>query len=165
MKKTAALLFVLICFVAILPIGKAEEADAEEAAGWVYTIGSEENSLDGVYRRLCINMDLHSYPLPEPDAIRNRGTYSFGEYEKTVILVNTDRAYELVGTVYSKDNSEKYLIHRWIGYQEDGDIIGMDVYYSLHGKYIGNIRHNYTEGTSLPSHRCPYSIPGEELMK
>ena len=52
MKKTAALLFVLICFVAILPIGKAEEADAEEAAGWVYTIGSEENSLDGVYRRL-----------------------------------------------------------------------------------------------------------------
>ncbi len=163
MKKTAAFLLILLIFSSLIPAGLA--ADSAVKTDTYYTVGSEENTFDTLYKKMCVNLDLHTHPFPEGDTIRNQGAYVFGEYEKTVILTNDEHAYEVIGTVFRKDGSEKYLLHRWIGYQENGDIIGMDVYYTLQGRYVGNIRHNYSDSTSLPSHRCPYMIPDEALMK
>ena len=44
---------------------------------------------------------------------------------------------------------------------ENGDVIGMDVYYTVEGKYIGNIRHNYSAGRSTSSTRSPFRIAEE----
>lgn len=112
---------------------------------------------------MCINLPVKEHLIPEPDTVE--GKYQSGEYEHIQIMKNDSASYEYIGYVCGSNDSQKYLIWSWKGHHEDGSIIGMEVYYTVDGKYIGYIQHDYSAGTSTSSHNSPYFVPGEPLNK
>ena len=116
-------------------------------------------------RRIAFqSLDLKKHPLPKPDTDLDPMN-SDGEYEYVYMLKDDDSSYEYIGYVCTKRDVKEYIVWSWVGYHEDGSVIGMDVYYTLEGKYLGNIQRDYSAGTSTSSHRCPYYIPGQPLNK
>lgn len=157
---SAVLLLCLVPAAMAAPSQKSEPVDPAE----FYTIGEDENTFAGLYERMCVNLDLKKNPLPEADTDLDPMN-SDGEYEHVYILKDDETSYEYIGHVCTKHDKLEYIVWTWIGFHEDGSIIGMDVFYTLEGKYLGNIQHDYSAGTSTSSHRCPYYIPGEPLNK
>lgn len=127
-----------------------------------YIIGTSENTFSGLYKRMCVNLDLKKNPFPKPDedlgAVGNETLFA-------KVLKDDSETYEYVGFLRSKDGTDRYLMWAWTGYHRDGSVIEMDVFYSTDGKYLGNIQRDRTAGTSTSSHRSPYFVPGEPLNK
>lgn len=126
-----------------------------------YIIGSTENTFAGLYKRMCVNLDLKTNPVPTPD--QEEGKYGNGHYEYVKVLKDDSETYEYIGYVRYADGTNRYMVRCWRGYHKDGAIIEMDVYYTLDGKYIGNIQRDLSAGTSTSSHNSPYYIPGEPM--
>ena len=154
MRRSASLLLaaLLLC---LLPA-----VFAETPADY-YIIPPEADSFDALYGIMCNHLDLRAHPLPEPDQELSRGRPGSGEYERIAVLQDDDRSFAYIGYVCSGEDTREYILWRWLGYQENGDVIGMDVYYTVEGKYIGNIRHNYSAGRSTSSTRSPFRIADE----
>lgn len=127
-----------------------------------YIIGTSENTFAGLYKRMCINLDLKKNPFPTPD--EDLGPCG-SETLFAKVLKDDSQTYEYVGYLRAKDGATKYLMWAWTGYHKDGDVIEMDVFYTPDGKYLGNIQRDRTAGTSTSSHRSPYYVPGEPLNK
>ena len=166
MKKVTAMILavlLMLCLFPAYPVSAFADTKTETPEEH-YTIGISENTFKGLYSRMCINLDLKKYPIPKADE-KLEDRYSNGEYEEVFVLKDDDTSYEYIGHLYTKNDIEEYIIWNWIGYHKDGTLIGMDVYYTLDGKYLGNIQHNYSEGTSTSSSRCPYNVPGEPMNK
>ena len=129
-----------------------------------YIIGNSENTFgglnSGLYKKMCINLDLDNHPIPTPDEAGR--TYGGGDYERIKTLKNDRETIEQIGYVYSSTGSEKYIIRTWIGKHETGAEIRMDVYYTTDGKYVGNIQYDLTTGRSTSSSRINYSISGQK---
>ena len=126
-----------------------------------YIIGISENTFAGLYKKMCVNLDLKKNPVPAPDT--EEGNYGGGQYEYVKVLKNDSETYEYIGYVRYANDVNRYLVRCWRGYHKDGALIEMDVYYTLDGKYIGNIQRDRTAGTSTSSHNSPYFIPGEPM--
>ena len=133
-------------------------AEAEE----FYAVGSDVNTFADLYDILCHSIDIKSNPIPEPDT--KTGNYGNGQFEYVKVIKDDDDSYEYIGYVCSDNGSKRFIVRNWTGYHKDGSIIGMVVYYQLNGRYLGNIRRDYSSGASTSSHRCPYSIIGEPLV-
>ena len=127
-----------------------------------YIIGTSENTFAGLYKRMCVNLDLKKNPFPTPD--EDLGSVD-SETLYAKVLKDDSETYEYVGYLRAKNGSTKYLMWAWTGYHKDGDVIEMDVFYTPDGKYLGNIQRDRTAGTSTSSHRSPYYVPGEPLNK
>ena len=110
---------------------------------------------------MCVNLDLKKNPVPVPDT--EEGNYGGGQYEYVKVLKHDSETKEYIGYVRYADGTNRYLVRSWMGYHEDGALIEMVVYYTLDGKYIGNIQKDHTAGTSTSSHNSPYFVPGEPL--
>ncbi len=128
-----------------------------------YIIGTSENTFSGLHKAMCVNLDLKKNPLPTFD--ENLGEYMDGDYEYGKVLKDDSTSYEYIGYVKGKLNENKYIVRLWRGYHKDGSIIEMVVYYTVDGKYLGNIQRDRTAGTSTSSHNSPYYIPGEPINK
>jgi hypothetical protein len=135
--------------------------NSEETEDSYYIIGTSEDTFAGLYKRMCINLDLKENPIPEPDT--EEGNYGGGQYEYVKVLKNDAETYEYIGYVKYTNGDNRYIVRCWRGYHKDGAIIEMVVYYSLDGKYIGNIQRDRTAGTSTSSHNSPYFVPGEPM--
>ncbi len=166
MKRTTAMILAALLLFSLFPLYSAPAfADTKkETPEEHYTIGEDENTFKGLYARMCTNLDLKKYPIPITDE-KIEGRYNGGEYEEVHILKDDDTSYEYIGYLYSWNNAKQYIIWNWMGFHKDGTVIGMDVYYTLDGKYLGNIQHNYTDGTATSSHNSPYNVPGQPLNK
>ena len=166
MKKTTAMILaalLLLCLIPLHPVSAYADTKKETPEEH-YTIGTDENTFKGLYQRMCTNLDLKKYPIPVADETLE-GRYSGGEYEEVRILKDDDTSYEYIGHLYTRQGTKQYIIWNWMGFHKDGTVIGMDVYSTLDGKYLGNIQHNYSEGTSTSSHNSPYNVPGEPMNK
>ena len=169
MKRALSFILVLMLIVCLVPLQAAaagtvkKEADPEPDPAEYYTIGDSENTYAGLYDRMCQSLDLKKHPLPEADTKGN--TYGTKDYEYVYILKDDETSYEYIGKVFNKSGKELYIVWNWIGYHEDGSVIGMQVYYTTKGQYLGNIQRDYTAGTSTSSHRSPYFIKGEPINK
>ena len=128
-----------------------------------YIIGTSENTFAGLYKKMCVNLDLKKNPLPTPD--EEEGNYGGGQYEYVKVLKDDSETYEYIGYVRYADGTNRYIVRCWRGYHKDGATIEMIVYYTLDGRYIGNIQRDYTAGTSTSSHNSPYFIPGEPMNR
>lgn len=82
-----------------------------------YIIGNSENTFgglnSGLYKKMCINLDLDNHPIPTPDKAGR--TYGGGDYERIKTLKNDRETIEQIGYVYSSTGLEKYIIRTWIG--------------------------------------------------
>ena len=163
MKNLRALLCMLLALVMVLSVACTAFAADEETEDDYYIIGAEEDTFGGLYKRMCIDLDLKKHPVPEPDELGDE--YATDDYEVIKVLKDDDETYEYIGYVYSSKDEPLYIIRRWIGYHRDGVIIAMDVYYSTDGKYIGNIQRDLTNGLSNSSSRMPYYIPSQGTHK
>lgn len=163
MKKQVSFLCILLAIAMVLSLGCAAMAADEEKGDDYYIIGAEEDTFSGLYKRMCISLDLKNHPVPEPD--EEGDEYLTGDYEMIKVLKDDDETYEYIGYVYSSSDKPLYIIRRWIGYHEEGVIIAMDVYYSTKGEYIGNIQRDLTNGLSNSSSRMPYYIPSQGTHK
>lgn len=119
-----------------------------------FTIGSSENTFDGVYKRMHRNLDLKKYPIPEPEI--SRFEYKDGKHDEFVVLKNDGKSYDYIGYVCRPEGTRRFIIWSWAGYHEDGTLIGVDTYYQLDGKYLGNIQRDYTTGAAYSSRNCPF---------
>lgn len=126
-----------------------------------YVIGTAENTFAGLYKKMCVNLDLKKNPVPVPDT--EEGNYDGGQYEYIKVLKDDAETYEYIGYVRYANGTNRYIVRCWRGYHKDGAIIEMVVYYTLDGKYIGNIQRDRTAGTSTSSHNSPYFVPGEPM--
>ena len=127
-----------------------------------YVIGSSENTFAGLYKRMCVNLDLKKNPIPEPDEdMGNIGD----ETLHAKVLKDDSESYEYIGYCRGRDGTNRYICWSWVGDHQDGSTIAMLVFYTADGKYLGNIQRDLTAGTSTSSSRCPYYIPGEPLNK
>ena len=79
-------------------------------------------------------------------------------------MKDDNKSYEYIGYILTKSD-KKYIVRDWVGYHEDGSVIGMKVFYTLDGKYIGNIRYGRTAGTSTSSLNSTSFVSGEPLNK
>ena len=172
MKRALSLLLVLVLLLCLVPaqlaaassLKKGSSSSVKTDPAEFYTIGDTEDTFSGLYDRMCVSLDLKKHPLPKPDTDLDPMN-SDGEYEYVYMLKDDDSSYEYIGYVCTKRDVKEYIVWSWVGYHEDGSVIGMDVYYTLEGKYLGNIQRDYSAGTSTSSHRCPYYIPGQPLNK
>lgn len=166
MKRAFALLLSLVLVLCLLPapaVLALSDAEEEDPAAF-YLIGDEADSFSALYDRMCVNLRLKKQPLPEPDT-EGEPFNASGEHEFVYVLKDDESSYEYIGYIHDRRENPKYIVWNWTGFHKDGSIIGMEVFYSLDGKYLGNIQHDYTAGTSTSSHRCPYYIPGEPINK
>lgn len=172
MKKLLALLLVL-CM--LLPAAASALADGQEAAAGFfddmdeydeeesyYVIGSDEDTFAGLYKRMCVNLDLKENPIPEPE--EDMGEMG-SETLYATVLKDDDESYEFIGFCRTPDGKDRYICWSWTGIHEDGSVIGMLVFYTADGKYLGNIQRDLSAGTSTSSHNCPYFVPGEPINK
>ena len=164
MIKTVPLLLAALLLLCLFPTGFAEEPAQAPDLTEYYLIPAEATTFDAVYQIMCKNLNLREYPLPEPDQVLRRGLPGGAEYERIAVLQDDACSYAYIGYVCTGEDTREYILWRWLGFQENGDVIGMDVYYTVEGKYIGNIRHNYTAGRSTSSSRCPFRIAGEPVL-
>ena len=166
MKKLLSLLLAAVLLLGVVPAAGASalqfSLEQEDPAEY-YTIGAEENTFAGLCERMCHSLDLKEHPLPQVDT--EGGEYDSGDHEIVCILKDDSETYEYIGYVCTKKDVVKYIVWRWVGFHKDGSMIGMDSYFDEDGKYLGNIQHDYTAGTSTSSSRCPYFIPGEPINK
>ena len=168
MKKMVSLLLAaILVFSLVLPVSAFGDGKTmEELIAEYYTIGAEENTFSGLYNRMCVDLDLRIFPIPIPTETAREGEYgNSGEYETVAVLKDDDESYETIGYVCTKAGIREFIVRSWRGRHRDESEIGMDVYYSLDGSYLGNIQHDYTAGTASSSHRCPYFVPGEPINK
>lgn len=128
-----------------------------------YIIGTSENTFAGLHKAMCINLDLKRNPLPEMNS--KISEYSDGDYVYGSVLKDDSDSYEYIGYIRNKQDQNQYLVRNWTGYHKDGSVIEMTVYYTLEGKYLGNIQRDKSAGTSTSSHNSPYYIPGEPINK
>ena len=130
----------VLVFALILSLPAAAIADngAEMTPEQYYTVGSDEHTFEGLHDIMCVNLNLREYPVPEP---------------------------EYIGYVYDYKHEPKFIVRYWIGYHEEGELIGMLVYYMTDGKYLGNIRWDYTNELANSSSRVPYNVPGKGMHK
>lgn len=171
MKRIIALLLILIMIAGTVSFAEADSKVSGKSKGTsknneseeYYVIGDSQNTFNGLHKKMCVNLDLKKHPLPKPDT--ELGDYSDGEYEYAKIMKDDDVSYEYIGYVRTANDKNLYIVRSWTGYHEDGSLIGMDVYYTLYGYYLGNIQRDYSAGTSTSSHNCPYFIPGEPMNK
>ena len=161
MKRLLITLLVLVMIVS-LPVNSLADNDAELTAEEYYTVGFE-NTFQGLHKVMCDNLDLRKYPLPEPDT--QGCTYFTGDYELLTTLKDDDESLEYIGYVYDYHHDPKFIVRYWIGYHEEGELIGMMVYYMTDGKYLGNIQRDYTNGLANSSSRTPYNIPAQGMHK
>ena len=152
-------------FALILSLPAAAIADngAEMTPEQYYTVGSDEHTFEGLHDIMCVNLNLREYPVPEPDTAG--GVYYTGDYEKLATLKDDDESLEYIGYVYDYKHEPKFIVRYWIGYHEEGELIGMLVYYMTDGKYLGNIRWDYTNELANSSSRVPYNVPGKGMHK
>ncbi len=162
MKKVLAF---ILASALILSLSAAVLADgsSEMTAEEYYTVGNEENTFKGLYKKMCVNLDIKKYPVPEPKM--DGSTYGTDDYERITVLKDDTETLEYIGYVYDKHDKPLYIVRYWIGYHEDGELIGMTVYYTTKGEYIGNIQRDYTNGLSNSSSRMPYYIPSQGVHK
>ena len=162
MKKT--LTFILALTI-ILSVSAAAFADGSTPkTSWeYYTIGAVENTFSALYKIMCVDLDVKNYPIPEP--VSKGSYYSTGDYEKISFLKNDWESIEYIGYVYDYYDKPIYIVRCWAGIHEEGELIGMIVYYTVDGKYIGNIQRDYTNGLSNSSSRVPYCIPSQGTHK
>ena len=170
MKRIVMLLGVLALLLAAFPAaGTAETGpagEAEQAAAEAYTVGTEAGTFAELYAKMCVDLDLKKEPVPEPEETAGRGAYGReGEYETVTVLKDDDETFETIGYVCLPSGEREYIVRRWIGYHEDGSIIGMEVYYLLNGQYLGSIRRDYASGRASASSRCPYLVAGDPVSK
>lgn len=170
MKRFIALLIILVTISGLVPIAHADNkissklySEIQEEESEFYIISDSENTFSGLYKRMCVNLDLKENPIPVPDT--ELGHYGNGQYEYAKIMKNDDKSYEYVGYVRSSNDKDLYIVWNWSGFHKDGSIIGIVVYYQLDGKYLGNIQRDYSAGTSTSSHNSPYFVPGEPMNK
>ena len=170
MKRIVMLISVLSLLFAVFPAaGQAEPGaagEADQAAAEAYIIGTEADTFAGLYEKMCADLDLKKEPVPEPEKTAGRGAYGReGEYESVTVLKDDDETFETIGYVCLPSGEREYIVRRWIGYHEDGSIIGMEVYYLLNGQYLGSIRRDYEAGRASSSSRCPYLVAGDPVSK
>ncbi len=165
MKRILSLLLAAVLVLSLLPAAFAaapgEELTEEQKRQAFYTVGPEVNTFAGLCESMCRELDLREHPLPAAAA---RGDeYDTGEYEVGCVLKDDRESYCFIGYVYSRKDVAQYIVWRWIGFHKDGALIGLDAYFDLDGRYLGNIRRDYAEGTSASSAGCPYSISGDPI--
>lgn len=173
MKRLIALFLIIAAFASITSVSYADNKvstktlsklfENEDTVTDYYVIGSDENTFNGLYKRMCVNLDLKKNPIPVPDT--EIEGYNNGEYEYARVMKDDDESYEYIGYVRSSKGTDLYIVWNWTGFHKDGSIIGMVVYYQLDGKYLGNIQRDYSAGTSTSSHKSPYFVPGEPMNK
>ena len=127
-----------------------------------YIIGSSENTFAGLYKRMCVNLDLKKNPIPTPD--EDFGSIG-SETLYAKVLKDDAESYEYIGYCRGANGINHYICWSWEGYHADGSVIEMMVFYTTDGKYLGNIQFDRTAGTSTSSHNSPYFVPGEPLNK
>jgi hypothetical protein len=140
----------------MLPTTNTEAVDSS------YLIGSSENTFAGLYKRMCVNLDLKKNPIPEPD--EDMGAIG-SETLHAKVLKDDSESYEYIGYCRGWDGKDRYICWSWTGIHEDGSTIAMLVFYSPDGKYLGNIQRDLSAGTSTSSHNSPYYVPGEPINK
>ena len=136
--------------------------NTEETEESYYVIGSSENTFAGLHKRMCVNLDLKANPIPEPD--EDMGTFG-SETVHAKVLKDDSESYEYIGYCRGWDGKDRYICWAWTGLHEDGSTIGMLVFYTPDGKYLGNIQRDLSAGTSTSSHNSPYYVPGEPINK
>ena len=60
-----------------------------------YIIGTSENTFAGLYKKMCVNLDLKKNPVPIPHT--EEGQYDGGQYEYVNVLKNDTETYEYIG--------------------------------------------------------------------
>lgn len=170
MKRIASYLLITALLLSLGTVALAsggysmnDSSEPEDSLEY-YTIGNEENTFEGLYKRMCINLDLQKYPLPEADT-EGDPINTAGEYEEYLLLKDDNESIEYIGHIFTKTGVKQYIERKWIGFHEDGSLIGMTVFYMLDGKYLGNIQYDYFAGTSTSSHNSPYFVPGQPINK
>ena len=161
--KKVLIVIIMLALVFSLPIISSAENDSEMTPEEYYTVGSDENTFQGLHDIMCINLNIRKYPIPEPDT--DGGYYYTGDYERLTTLRDDDETLEYIGYVYDYHHEPKFIVRYWIGYHEDGELIGMIVYYMTDGKYLGNIQRDYTNELANSSSRTPYNIPAQGMHK
>ena len=162
MKKILPLILALVLALS-LPAAAFADSGKNLTSEEYYTIGTAEDTFKGLYKKMCVNLDIKKYPVPDPDT--DGSVYGTGDYERVKVLKDDDETYERIGYVYDKHDKPLYIIRSWIGYHEEGVVIEMTVYYDLKGSYIGNIQADLTNGLSNSSSRMPYYIPSQGTHK
>ena len=81
------------------------------------------------------------------------------------VLKDDSESYEYIGYCRGWDGKDRYICWAWTGLHEDVSTIGMLVFYTPDGKYLGNIQRDLSAGTSTSSHNSPYYVPGEPINK
>ena len=162
MKKVLSIIFALTL---ILSLSAAAFADSSKqmTAEEYYTIGATEDTFKGLYKKMCVKLDIKNYPIPEPEM--DGSVYGTDDYERITVLKDDAETYEWIGYVYDRHDKPLYIIRSWTGYHEEGVVIEMTVYYDLKGNYIGNIQADLTNGLSNSSSRMPYYIPSQGTHK
>ena len=161
--KRILIAILVLGLVLSIPAGSYADDKFELSSEEYYVVGGEENTFQGLYQRMCVNLDIETNPIPEPELEGSK--YGTGDFEKIKIIKDDDETLEYIGYVYNKENEPAYIIRYWIGYHEHGELIGMTVYYTIKGQYIGNIQRDYTNGLSNSSSRMPYYIPSQGTHK
>ena len=168
MKRFYSLIlaFVLILMV-FTPVCTAEGDHAQQRDRLSpYIVGAEAKTFAALYTKMCFNLDLEKAPLPEPERTAERSIYGKdGGYEAYTVLKDDGETYETIGTICRAEGEREYIIRRWVGYYEDQSIIGMEVYYTPDGKYLGSIRRDYASGRATASSRCPFLVAGDPVTK
>ena len=128
-----------------------------------YIVGGTENTFDGLYKKMCINLDLQKHPITIKSSNKWGSEYGSGDREIYEVIKDDSESYEYIGYVCKNGrlSDKEYIIRSWTGYHEHGEKIQMKVYYSTDGKYIGNIRKDLTNNKSNSSSHSPYFIPSE----
>ena len=165
MKDMKRLLIVAMALLmtCLLAGGAFAEQNSEITSEEYYTVGYVENTFEGLHRIMCNNLDIRKYPIPE--SASESGMYFNGDYELLTVLKDDDETLEYIGYVYDYHHEPKFIVRYWIGYHEDGELVGMIVYYMTDGKYLGNIQRDYTNALANTSSRAPYNVPGQGMHK
>ena len=162
MKRLLAAALPLLIAI-LLTAAALADLDPETTPEEYYTVGYAENTFEGLHRIMCNNLDTRNYPVP--DSPSESGMYFNGDYELLTVLKDDDETLEYIGYVYDYHHEPKFIVRYWIGYHEDGELIGMIVYYMTDGKYLGNIQRDYTNALANTSSRAPYNVPGQGMHK
>ena len=162
MKRIVSFILTLAVILSLAGVVFADDSKKKSSEEY-YTIGTSEDTFKGLYKRMCVNLDIKKYPIPEPD--KYGSVYGTGDYERITVLKDDDETYEWIGYVYDKNDKPLYIVRCWTGYHEEGVVIQMKVYYDMKGSYIGNIQADLTNGLSNSSSRMPYYIPSQGTHK
>ena len=159
MKKILALLISVFQICSFVPIIYADSllitSEPKDSAAF-YTIGKSEKTFSGVYSRMHLYLDLNTFPIPEPDT--SNYSYVTGQHDEFYVLRDDDDSYDYIGYVCNPDGTRVYIIWSWAGYHKDGNLIGVDSYYTLGGVYLGNIQRDYSTGAALSSRNSPFYL-------